>query len=66
MTQLEKIYRHLQDKGSITTWEAIQQYGITRLSAHIHTLRQKYNIQDEIVVTKNAYNEKIHYKRYFI
>ena len=45
MTQLEKIYRHLQDKGSITTWEAIQQYAITRLSAHIRTLRQKYNIQ---------------------
>ena len=35
------IYNHLVEKGSITTWEAIQLYHATRLSAYIYQLRNK-------------------------
>lgn len=43
--QCEAILSHLMQFGSITTWEAIQQYGITRLSGRIFDLRKAgYNI----------------------
>ena len=32
---------HLQMHGSITSWEAIEKFRATRLSAIIHTLRHK-------------------------
>ena len=35
------IYNHLIEKGSITSWEAIQLYHATRLSSHIYQLRNK-------------------------
>lgn len=35
------IYKHLVEKGSITTWEAIQLYHATRLSSCIYQLRNK-------------------------
>ena len=38
--QCECILSHLMQHGSITTWEAIQQYGITRLSGRIFDLRK--------------------------
>ena len=40
MTQLEKIRDHLESHGKISSWEAIQNYGITRLSAHILELKK--------------------------
>lgn len=31
----DRILRHLQDYGSITSWEAIQEYGCTIKSLHM-------------------------------
>lgn len=39
MTQLETIMMHLKKRGSITSWEAIKEYNITRLSAVIFKLK---------------------------
>ena len=48
-TQENIILDHLKEHKFITTWEAIQKYRITRLSARIYELREKgYQI-----VTKN-------------
>lgn len=41
MTKTEAVRRHLKINGSITSWQAIQMYGETRLSAVIHNLRDK-------------------------
>jgi len=41
MTQETVILQHLMQHGSITSFEAIQLYGVTRLSAIIYTLRHK-------------------------
>ena len=38
-TQLAKIRTHLNVKGSITSWDAIMYYRITRLSEYIRILR---------------------------
>jgi len=38
-SQESTILFHLKEYGSITSWEAIQEYHITRLSAKIFTLR---------------------------
>lgn len=37
--QARIVYEHLCKYGEITSWEAIQKYGITRLSARIAELR---------------------------
>ena len=48
-TQENQILNHLKKHKFITSWEAIQEYRITRLSARIYELREKgYQI-----ITKN-------------
>jgi hypothetical protein len=42
-SQVKRVLNHLQDK-TITSWEAINKYGITRLSAIIFVLRKDYTI----------------------
>ena len=39
------ILEHLKEHGSITSWEAIEKYGATRLSAIIYNIRKNYNVQ---------------------
>ena len=39
MTQIKHIRSHLKIYGTITTWEAIEQYHCTRLSEYIRVLR---------------------------
>ncbi len=41
MTKTEAVRRYLKINGSITSWQAIQMYGETRLSDVILKLRQK-------------------------
>ena len=40
-TQVEQVLNHLKKFGQITSWEAIQNYRITRLSDKIYLLRKK-------------------------
>ena len=48
-TQENQILNHLKQHKFITSWEATQEYRITRLSARIYELREKgYQI-----ITKN-------------
>ena len=41
MTQEEKVLNHIKKNGYITSWDAIMQYKITRISAKIFNLRQE-------------------------
>ena len=67
MTQNEKVLRHLKEIGSITSWEAIREYGITRLSAKIYDLRkQGYDIDSERVTAKNRFGESCTFAKYFL
>lgn len=65
MTQHEKILRHMQDFGSITSLEAMQEYGIMRLASRISELKKAgIPIQKETVSGKNRYGESTIYARY--
>lgn len=64
-TKTNKIKEHLQTKGSITSWEAIQLYKATRLSAIIFNLRkQGFLIEDIWQESINKDGEKSRYVRY--
>lgn len=65
MTQKEKVLRHLRDYGNITSWQAFEEYGITRLSAVIYTLRKSgFNITSFLDTRINRYGECINFARY--
>ena len=40
MTQCERILRHMKDYGSITSLEAVTEYGIMRLASRINDLKR--------------------------
>lgn len=42
--QREIVLNHLQKKKSLTSWDAIQKYNITRLAAVILKLKDRHNI----------------------
>lgn len=65
MTQCERIIRHLEDYGTITSLEAIVEYGILRLASRINDLkRMGYAISSETQTGKNRYGEPTHFSVY--
>lgn len=66
-TQCQMVIEHINDYGSITSLEAINKYGITRLGSVIHILRRKdgYNILSKNETSKNKYGRKVTYSRYY-
>lgn len=64
-TQCDRIIRHLNDYGTITAMEAMQDYGIMRLASRISDLKKKgYQISSETQTGKNRCNEITHYSIY--
>ena len=64
-TQNKLLLRHLQQFGSITSMEAYELYGITRLSGRIYDLRQMgYAIKGVTESSVNRYGKKVKYRRY--
>lgn len=65
MTQSERIVRHLRDFGSITSLEAMQDYGIMSLASRVSDLKKAgLPIQREMVSGRNRYGEPTSYARY--
>ena len=65
MTQCEKILRHLDDFGSITSRDAINEYSIYRLASRICDLKkQGVPIETETICKKNIYGETVRFARY--
>jgi hypothetical protein len=55
----------MKDYGSITSMEAVNEYGIMRLASRINDLRaQGIAISSETVSGKNRYDETTHYAVY--
>jgi hypothetical protein len=67
ITQCDRILRHLNDFGSITSLEAMQDYGIMRLASRINDLK---NMGHKIISisesSKNRYGETVHYSVYML
>ena len=67
MTQAERVLEHMRKYGSITSLEAINEYGILRLASRISDLRRKgYHVDSKMDVVQNRYGEKCRVKRYTI
>lgn len=67
MTQCERIIRHLQDYGSITSLEAMKEYGIMRLASRINDLKNRgYKIISITEKSKNRYGEPTCYSVYML
>ena len=57
-TQCERILRHLNDFGTITSREAMMEYGIYRLASRISDLKkQGYTFNVSFKTEKNRYGE---------
>lgn len=63
--QQQRVLDYMREKGSITSMEAFQNLGTTRLSAVIFCLRKKgHDIRSATESFKNRYNENVWYSRY--
>jgi hypothetical protein len=59
-SQTGDVLAHLIEHGSITTYEAYQKYGCTRLPSRIYDYRQKgYEIESDSLTTKNRYGNTV-------
>lgn len=65
-TKTNSVLSHLKEFGNITSWEAIKEYGATRLSAIIYVLRHKYglHIDTEMFKFKDRYGNTAEFARY--
>ena len=64
-TQNERIIAHIEEYGSITQLEALNDLGVMRLASRISDLRRKgYNIEAKTERVKNRYGETCCIKRY--
>ena len=61
-----RVLNYMLEFGSITTKQAFEDLGCSRLSEYIRRLRTKMTIEDEIITGTNRYGEKVFWKKYFI
>ena len=66
MNKTKAVMLHLIENGNITSWEAIKEYGATRLSAIIYNLRYRYcmNIETVMVEFTDRFGSKAQYAKY--
>ena len=66
MNKTNAVQLHLIEKGTITSWKAIKEYGATRLSAIIFRLRHErdMNIRNERVNFVDRFGTPSHYDIY--
>ena len=59
------VLEHLKEHGDITSWEAIQTYGATRLASIICNLRKEgYDIETRMEAMLDRYGNECQYARY--
>lgn len=66
-TQRNEVLKHLKEHGSITSMEAFELYGATRLSAIIFDFRKMgYDIVTHDMHTVNRYGQGTNYAKYVL
>lgn len=67
ISQCKRILRHLNEVGSITPGEAINEYGVMRLAARIADLRKAgVQIGRTMEPKNNRYGERVYVAKYFL
>ena len=65
--QKSRIVDYIKQFGSITSWEAYNELGITQLGARIDQLQKEgYEFKTEWEHKKNRYGEDVSFKRYYM
>ena len=66
-TKQQRVFNYMKDFGSITTLEACNDLGETRLSARIFELKDRgFDISYKWIEVLNRYKEKCRVKQYYI
>lgn len=66
-TQKQNILKYINDFGSITSFQAYIDLGITQLGARIKELKKKgYIFKTEWVAMKNRYGKDVRFKKYML
>lgn len=67
MNKTTAVLKHLRDNGSITSMDAIERYGATRLSAIIFNLRRRgYDIETVTMAMTDRYGHAVNYAKYVL
>ncbi len=62
----ERILDYMKKFGSITTKQAFDDLGCTRLSEYIRQIRLIRPVKDEWIKGVNRFGEKTEYKKYYL
>lgn len=66
-SQKERVLKYIEDFGSISSFEAYRDLGITQLGARIWELKKDgYDIKTRWKALYNRYLEKVTYKEYYL
>lgn len=64
-TQAERVLSYMEENGSITQLDALQDIGVMRLASRISDLKKMgYPIKSDVEAVKNRYEETCYIKRY--
>lgn len=67
ITQKDRIINYIREFGSISSWEAYKDLGITQLGARIDQLKKEgHSFSTEWESNTNRFGEKTEYKRYYL
>lgn len=67
MTQVQKVLKHMQENGSITQLDAINEYRIYRLASRISDLKRLgYKIKTNTITFKNQDGSTGRYAEYML
>ena len=67
MNKTKAVLEWLQTHASISSMEAINNFGATRLSAIIFNLRKRgYNIETVMVDSRDRFGNKMQFARYYL
>ena len=66
LNQRERIIRYIEDFGSITPAEAVEQLGCYKLATRVSEIIREgsFPIRKEMETAKNRYDETVRYMRY--
>ena len=66
-TQRDRVLQYIRDFGSITSYQAYTDLGVTQLATRIFELKKRgYNFSKKRVKTQNRYGDNTHYDEYFL
>ena len=67
VTQCDRIIKYIEENGSITSLDAMREFGCMRLASRMCDIkRMGYPVKREFETSKNRYGEPVSYARYSI